>query len=102
MGKTEKVLTSLVIWIYASMFIGFILGALFGGRGGMLFVILGFGLGCVAGISRAAYLANNYDINISTESNNMARIVWRRIWVGFAYTLLIYTLILNYFYPVGC
>ena len=98
MGKIEKILATLITWPFLGIAVGFILGALFGGRGGMLFVGFGLVVGIILGISRSIYLAFRYDASDCTLTENPRRLLINRVFLAFLYVLAIYTVIINVFF----
>ena len=53
---------------------GLILGALFGGRGGLFFVVFGFFGGCAVGVIRTVYLGLYYDESPESRPASTRRI----------------------------
>ena len=100
MKKVEKLLITFVTWIYVSILSGLILGALFGGRGGIYFVILGLSIGCVGGVIRTVYLGFTYKPNPAAQLSSKTRVITRRVFFGVLYIFLIYTILSEIFNPV--
>ena len=100
LSKIEKILTSLIIWPYIGVIVGFLLAILIGGRGGMFFVFLGVMAGCVGGFLSSLYIAVKYNEEAGKQSTGHIRIIVRRILVSLLYVFFIYTVAINYFHPV--
>jgi len=57
------------------IFAGLIFGSLFGGRGGILFALLGFLIGCVGGVIRTIYLGFTYKKDPLLQSASRRRVI---------------------------
>ena len=91
MKKIEKLIITPVFWIYVVVLIGFVFAALFGGRGGVIFVELAFWAGCGVGLIRTVYLGFTYDEKLVDHSTSKLRVVARRIFFGLFYAPLLYS-----------
>ena len=100
MGKLEKTLSALIIWIYLGMIAGVLFGGFLGGQGGMLFVYFGILLGCIVGVFRGIYIVWKHIPTDSLETISKIRIYTRRGFIFSLYSFMGYSLIMNYLYPV--
>jgi len=82
LNKIEKLLITLIFWVYVGFLIGLLFGAVFGGRGGEFFVGVPLMAGCVVGVIRTVYLGFNYDEKRVADSSSKTRVVARRIFFG--------------------
>jgi hypothetical protein len=98
LSKKEKILSTFIKYAYLGSIAGLFIGAIFGGRGGMLFFYLGFYLGCGLGIVKSLYLAKVYDPSADTEKEAPTKA--KRGFILFLYVFLIYTIIMEILYPV--
>ncbi len=98
--KIEKVLSAFIIWPFIGVLTGLILGALFGGRGGMFFVLLGIIAGVLLGISRTAYLYFKFDPSTYIKAITGSRLYLKRAFIVFLYLIAIYTIVINMFFSV--
>lgn len=100
MSKIEKILYTFITWVYLGVLLGVFSGALFGGRGGMLFFTLGFYTGLLIGVLRSVYVGYNFDNNSIAEADSRKRVIGRRVFLSFLYLFAIYTTIANILDPV--
>ena len=99
MSKFEKIAATLISWPFLGILFGFLFAALFGGRGGMVFVGVGLVLGVIAGLVRSIWLGVKYNPDNSTITLGSKRLLINRIFIVFLYLLAIYTVIINIFFP---
>lgn len=100
MRKLEKLLITPVSWVYVGILSGLILGALFGGRGGLYFFGIGILAGCGVGLLRTIYVGFTYNENLTTRSISKKRVIARRIFFGLLYMPLLYFVGGTYLNPV--
>lgn len=73
--------------------VGLVLGALFGGRGGLFFFFLGLLGGCAIALVRTVYLGIYYDETLETHPASTGRVIRRRIVFSAMYFLLLNPLV---------
>jgi hypothetical protein len=98
-SKYEKIASALITWPFIGSFAGLLCGALFGGRGGMVFVGLGLAVGLAGGLARSIWLSLRYSPSDNTIIIGPKRLLVNRIFIVFLYVLAIYTVIINVFLP---
>ena len=98
-SKFEKIAAAFIGWPFLGTILGLLFGALLGGRAGMVFVGLGFAAGVICGAIRAIWLGVNYNPNTSTTTISPKRLMVNRIFILFLYVFVIYTLVINIFFP---
>jgi len=98
-GKFEKIAATLISWPFLGTLLGFLFGALFGGRGAMVFVGLGLAVGVIAGLARSVWLGVKYCPDNSTVTISSKRLLTNRLFIVFLYVLAIYTVIISVFFP---
>ena len=96
MSKVEKIITSFINWLFCSVFVGLIFGALFGGRGAIFFVFLGFLMGVVLATIKSIYLFYKYEV--PEIKSGMMKTISRRFITSFLYFLVVYTITYELFF----
>jgi len=99
LNKIEKLLTTLVVWIFIGIVAGFTFGIFFGGHGGFVFAVTGFWIGCAVGLVRTVYLGFTYKDTVVTRSPTSKRTIAIRIFVGIFLALFLYTVFGKYLDP---
>ena len=94
MSKVEKILTTLVVWLYAGFLLGLFLAFLTGGYTGMFILIIGTMLGGVTGFLRSIFFFFKYE-KPSSETASKLQIILRRIIIAVLY-FFIYAVIVSY------
>ena len=98
MTKTEKILSVFITWPFIGILSGLIFGVLFGGRGGMFFVLLGCIAGIAFGTTRTIYLYFRFNASVHIKPMSSGRLYLNRAFLVFLYLLATYTIVINVFF----